>query len=384
MNISKITLLLSYICIATFSATIITPALPQIGSFFHLSSSSLSWVVSIFLVGYVIGQLIYGPIANRYGSLNALRSGLVINLIGIIICLLGIEASLYSVLLAGRLITALGSASGLACTFMLMHDLLKKNEYKRAMPYTILSFTLGIGSAVLLGGIVSEYFNWSICFWILLFHGIVMFFSTFTFKHRHEQLIDINPLLILKHYGKALRNTRLIIFSLVIGHMSAFSYIYSAIAPLYANQFLHQTSSQYGYWNLINMAGMLVGGLLAASIMKISGPKTLLTTGLIGFTPCCLSLLILSISDSNSVLWFYITTMFMYVFGSFLFPAGSYFTLQSLQDKANGSSMMSFINMLSAIISVIIVGYLPISIISSFAIVITSFLVLVGILMLSI
>ena len=76
--------------------------------------------------------------------------------------------------------------------------------------------------------------------------------------------------------------------------------------------------------------------------------------------------------------------MFMYVFGSFLFPAGSYFTLQSTQDKANGSSMMSFINMLSAIISVIIVGYFPISIISSFAIVITSFLVLVGILILSI
>ena len=114
----------------------------------------------------MIGQLIYGPIANRYGSINALRSGLVINLIGIIICLLGIEASLYSVLLAGRLITALGSASGLACTFMLMHDLLNKNEYKRAMPYAILSFTLEIGSAVLLGGIVSEYFNWSICFWI--------------------------------------------------------------------------------------------------------------------------------------------------------------------------------------------------------------------------
>ena len=108
MNIYKTILLLSYICIASFSAAIVTPALPQIGSFFHITSSSLSWVVSIFLVGYVIGQLIYGPIANRFGSLNALRSGLVINLIGIIICLIGIESSMYMVILAGRFITALG------------------------------------------------------------------------------------------------------------------------------------------------------------------------------------------------------------------------------------------------------------------------------------
>ena len=134
MSILKTALLLSYICIASFSAAIITPALPQIGSFFHITSSSLSWVISIFLVGYVIGQLIYGPIANRFGSVNALRSGLVINLVGIIICLIGTKYLIYSVMLAGRFITALGSASGLACTFMLMHDLLNNREYKKRHP----------------------------------------------------------------------------------------------------------------------------------------------------------------------------------------------------------------------------------------------------------
>ena len=76
--------------------------------------------------------------------------------------------------------------------------------------------------------------------------------------------------------------------------------------------------------------------------------------------------------------------MSMYIFGGFVFPSGSYFALASTSDKANGSSMMSFVNMLSAVVSVIIAGYLPTSIIVSFAGIITAFLVMVGVLLLCI
>lgn len=71
----KIALLLSYVCIASISATIITPALPQIENTYSLNYGDVQWVVSIFLMGYVVGQLIYAPLANRFGRLNALRTG---------------------------------------------------------------------------------------------------------------------------------------------------------------------------------------------------------------------------------------------------------------------------------------------------------------------
>src|SRR3990167_2536043 len=120
----KTSLLLSYICIASASAAIITPALPHIQAYFLLTKGSVEWVVSIFLLGYVIGQLIYAPIANRYGRLKALRSGLLINLLGILICILSPITHNYTLLLFGRLITALGAASGLSCTFLLINELL--------------------------------------------------------------------------------------------------------------------------------------------------------------------------------------------------------------------------------------------------------------------
>ena len=91
----KVAILLSYICIASFSAAIITPALPQIQKTFSLSHGAVGWVISIFLFGYVIGQLIYGPLANRYGRLKALRIGMLINILGVILCIFSVYVHSY-------------------------------------------------------------------------------------------------------------------------------------------------------------------------------------------------------------------------------------------------------------------------------------------------
>lgn len=152
--------LLSYISIASVSAAMITPALPAIQTQYSLSLGVVEWIVSAFLIGYVFGQLIYAPLANQFGRLKALRIGLIINLIGIILSLLALTANSYELLIIGRFVTALGSASGLACTFMLINEWLPESQRKSAMAYSVLSFALGVGLAVMIGGIITEYWDW--------------------------------------------------------------------------------------------------------------------------------------------------------------------------------------------------------------------------------
>jgi len=60
----------------------------------------------------------------------SLRSRLVINLIGILVCIIAVAIPNYFLLLIGRLITALGAASGLSCTFMLLNELLPPDRVK--------------------------------------------------------------------------------------------------------------------------------------------------------------------------------------------------------------------------------------------------------------
>ena len=379
---AKTSLLLSYISIASLSAAIITPALGQIEQSMKLTHGQLEWVVSIFMLGYVIGQLIYGPLANRYGCLSALRLGLIINLVGIIISLLGAYGSTYSILLLGRFVTALGAASGLACTIMLLRSSLSEEKVKKALSFAMVSFTLGIGFSVCLGGLVAEYFNWQDCFWVLLMHGLVMYGCTFLFQEASYEKRTIHPLDICNQYLCALQSGRLLVFSLAVGLVSAVAYGYSTMAPIYAESVLNLTPSTYAYWNLINMLGMLISGFLANYLIQRVSAKSLLLIGCILMLPSLLSLSYIAIIKSDNTLLFFITTSSLYLFSGLLFPAGSHLALDGLRDRASGSSMMSFINMASATLAVVLMGYSPLNSIETLAIMLVTFYSLAMFLML--
>ena len=157
MKSYKIVVLLSYISVASISAVMLSPALPQIKAAYQVNGSMLSCFMGIFLFSYVIGQLIYAPLANAYGRLKAIRLGFILNVIGIIICYLATTDLLHSyiILLFGRLVTALGASAGLACTFTLINELLPRHKAKVAISCSLLSFMFRIGFAVTLGGVVA-------------------------------------------------------------------------------------------------------------------------------------------------------------------------------------------------------------------------------------
>ncbi len=379
----KIVLLLSYFCIATISATIITPALPQIELTYALGYGALEWVISIFLLGYVVGQLIYGYFANRFGCLNSLRIGLIINLVGILLCIVSVSMLNYSLLLVGRLITGLGAAAGLSCSFILINELLPEEQAKQIMSFASASFASGIGLAVILGGLITQYLHWKYCFLFLIIHGITMLYLTWEFPKSHKLSIFLQPSVILSGYCKALKSIKLIVFSLTAGCLAMVSYCCSTAAPLYAYSTLNLTPDVYGYWNLINMLGMFGSGFLSSHLIKKHGIQYTLFLGLgcMGF--CFISLFFISITHNPKTEWFFITTMFLYLFSGLLFSSGAFLASNAIKDKASASSMMSFISMGSALIAVTIMGYLPIKIISAFTITVSAFCIVVLILVLA-
>lgn len=363
--------LLNYISIASVSAAIITPALPKIQSQYALGPGAIEWIVSAFLIGYVVGQLIYAPLANRFGRLKALRTGLIINLFGILVCFFALFLENYSLLVCGRLITALGSASGLACTFMLINEWLPEIQRKTAMAYSVLSFALGIGIAVVIGGLVTDYFNWQTCFWVLLGHGIIMLWGTKVF---HETLVhpkSIHVSTIMRDYATALGSSKLVIFSLVVGCCSAISYCFSAAGPQIAEEILKLSAAQYGYWNILNIIGMLAGGLLAKQLLSRFSANQLISIGFLGAAFGIANLFIMWLLESQSSLWFFLITSSLYLFSSFLFSGGSYIASNSIDDKASAAAMMSFVNMFFATLSVILMGYLMLNPFLSFIIILS-------------
>jgi len=377
MNNFKVALLLSYISVASLSAAIITPALPQIQMSFSLSHGTLEWVITTFLLGYMVGQLIYGPLANRYGSIAALRLGFSVNMVGILICLISVSIQSFSLLIFGRLVTALGAAAGLSCTFILINELLDENQRKHALFFAVVSFTLGIGLAVLVGGLVTQYLTWSFCFWLLLLHGIAMFVSTWVFQVPAKTKAHINFASIRQSYAAAFQNRKLVVFSLLLGFVSVISYCYSAAGPIIAQRFLNLTPSQYGYWNILCMAGMLSGGISASVILKRYSMTHTIFMSLTMIAVALISLFIQASLELSDPLLFFATITFLYFFASWIFPCASYYASNAISDKASASSAMNFINMSAAVVSVAIMGYLPVNRFMAFNVIIAIFLIVV-------
>ena len=350
--------LLSYISIASVSAAIITPALPEIQLQYHLNLGALEWIVSAFLVGYVVGQLMYGPLANQFGRIKALRVGLLINLVGIVVCIAADRSHSYWLLLMGRLITGLGAASGLACTFMLINEWLPESQRKTAMAYSVASFALAMGLAVSIGGLITQYLHWQVCFWFLLVHGFVMLLGTSLFS---ETLITPKPIriaTIFRDYSLALSSRKLVVFSLVLGCCAVISYCFSAAGPQIAQDKLTLSAAEYGYWNGLNVLGMLMGGILAKQVLTRLSIRAVIAIGFLGVGFGIGNLTTMWATDHLSALWFFLTTATLFLFSSFLYGAGSLIASNAIEDKASAAAMMSFLNMCFATFSVILMGYL--------------------------
>ena len=71
---------------ASVGAVLFTPALPSIRDFFHVSVGESQLTITSYLVGYALGQLPYGPLANRYGRKPALYMGISLSIVGSLLC----------------------------------------------------------------------------------------------------------------------------------------------------------------------------------------------------------------------------------------------------------------------------------------------------------
>ena len=375
-------LLLSYICIASMSAAIITPAFPVIQNEFSLTKGALSWLITIFMLGYVFGQLIYGPLANKYGRLNALRFGLLLNIVGLLICLIfsfGFFKS-FDGLLFGRFITALGSSAGLVCTFILINEMYPAEEARGLMAYTVVSFTLGLAVSVTLGGLITEYMSWQITFIVLLIQGILMWLGTFKFS---ETLKISKPLIwhsILTQYKTAILNRKLLIFSLFLSFVSFMNYGYSAVAPLIAHNILLLSPAEYSYWNLLNMIGMLLSGVIGKVYIQKYGMIKVFAIGISGMSIVILMLIIFSLMQHKEAAFFFSTTTLGYFFTGLLFPCGAFYASTAIDDRASASAIMNFINMGGSMLVVALMGYLPFKVVYTYVSVFSIFFILATVL----
>src|SRR6187455_2933531 len=151
--------------IGPFSIDMYLPAFPDIAKHLHTTVAQVTLSLSSFFIGISAGQLIYGPLLERYGRKKPLYAGVTIYLLASVGCAL---ATTVNGLILFRLLQALGGCSGMVAARAMVRDLFEVKENAEIFSLLMLVVAVSPIIAPTLGGYITSALGWRYVFVMLI------------------------------------------------------------------------------------------------------------------------------------------------------------------------------------------------------------------------
>ncbi|MCB2102684.1 MAG: Bcr/CflA family multidrug efflux MFS transporter [Rhodobacterales bacterium] len=144
------------------------PSLPAMTRDFGAAVGDVQLTLSLFLVGFAAGQIVYGPLSDRFGRRPALILGVGLYFAASIICVL---SGAVEVLIGARFLQGLGAAAGPVLARAVVRDIHSTEKAARMLSYMGSAMALAPLVAPLLGGYLAVWWGWQAIFVALALFG---------------------------------------------------------------------------------------------------------------------------------------------------------------------------------------------------------------------
>lgn len=156
---------------SALATDVMLPALPAMATAFGVSDATIQQVVSVFMIGYALPQLLIGSFADRYGRRKVLLVGLAVYFVGSVVCLL---APSLGWLLVGRFVQGLGCAVGPILSRAVLRDLYSGAALARMISYAMIVFSAAPLLAPSVGALILRVWSWESNFVFLLVVAVAL------------------------------------------------------------------------------------------------------------------------------------------------------------------------------------------------------------------
>lgn len=353
-------LLFLLISFGSITAVAFTPALPAITQFFGISAKTAGLTITVFLIGYALGQLFYGPLANRFGRKTALYLGIGLEIAASMLCVMASPLHAFWLLITARFLMALGASVGLKMSFTLVADAYTQAESRKIIAHLMIAFAITPALGVAIGGFLVEHFAWVAAFYFMAGYGLLLLVLTFKMSETAKSL-DLDALKfakIINNYAATLRGFELPLAAILMGCGTSFVYLFASLAPFIAMEVMRLNPSQYGLWNLLPVAGVIVGSQLAALLSHTLSALKAILLGVVIMMIGSLIMFGAFLSGKIEALFLFMPLLIIYIGLGFVYSNASGMATAVLADKSNASAMMSFINMGVATVSVLSLNWI--------------------------
>jgi DHA1 family bicyclomycin/chloramphenicol resistance-like MFS transporter len=273
------TLLTTLVALGPLSTDLYLPSLPTLARVFASDVAGVQLTLSVFLAGFACGQIVYGPLSDRYGRRPVMLGGLVLFCAGSLGCVLSRSIEM---LVLARFVQALGACAGPVIGRAVVRDLWGASESARVIAYMGGAMAIAPLLGPTLGGFLTVLFGWQSNFVLLLLVATVQLAVVARMlgeSNLHRDPEATTPRRMLANFRRLLADRR------YLGYLLTFSFSYSALfAFISASSFVlagrHGLTPQvYGMCFGIVVAGYLLGSVASGRLVRRLGSDCLLARG---------------------------------------------------------------------------------------------------------
>lgn len=244
--------------ISPFSIDMYLPGFPSIAEDLHTTMAMVQLSLTSYFIGIAAGQLLYGPLLDRFGRKIPLYVGLLIYIIASLGCALTNSAQ---GLIGMRFLQALGGCAGMVAAQTLVRDLFPVDKTAQAFSWITLVIAISPMIAPAIGGYVTAAFGWHAVFIILaaITLGIVgCVYFVLPVGKAADPSLSLLPRSVLTNFYSVMRQRQFLLYTLAGGIATAAPFAYIAgSADVFMNIY-HVTEKEYG-WIFAFIAFIIIG-----------------------------------------------------------------------------------------------------------------------------
>ena len=256
------------------------PALPVIAEQFGVPAGSAQMTLSTYILGFALGQLLYGPMADSLGRKPVILGGTLVFAGAAAACAM---SQSIDHLIVMRFFHGLAAAAASVVINALMRDIYPKEEFSRMMSFVMLVTTVAPLVAPMVGGAVLVWFSWHAIFWLLalaalLASAMIFFFIKETLPAEHRQKFHIRT--TLGNFASLFRHKRVLSYMLASGFSFAGMFSFLSAGPFVYIELNHVSPQHFGYYFALNVVFIFVLTMINSRFVRRVGALNMFRIGL--------------------------------------------------------------------------------------------------------
>ena len=267
--------------IGPFSIDMYLPGFPAIAKSLHTTTAQVSLSLSGFFIGICLGQLLYGPLLDRFGRKKPLYVGMVVYILASLGCYFVTTIEMLIVL---RFIQAVGSCAAAVGSMAMVRDIFPVKD--NAKIFALLILILGVSPMIAptVGGYVTAAFGWQFIFIILAIIATLVLITVIFFlpeSYQPDPSYSLKPAPIINSFLSVLKNPQFYTYAVAgaVGFSGLFAYL--AASPFVFMDVFGISAKVYGWIFAVLSVGFIGSSQLNGLLTKRYESKQIVNVSLL-------------------------------------------------------------------------------------------------------